>query len=293
MAAHTDQQSPLLLALMALLDDDDPAVTTAVQRKLVELGGAAAPALRGVMETESNPVALEHARAALGNIAVGVFRAGIERLVEGLEEEQDIDLEAAAFAVALIAYPELESREYSQQLDRFAERLKFVVANSSDDLSRAKAVGRYLFQELGFRGAAQNSYYDPANSFLNNVMDRRVGIPVSLSVVVLLLARRLGLPIAGISFPARFLLQYQGRDDNFFIDTFDGGAILSYQDCCDLLRVMGINYHPRYLEPASNREIVARMLRNLAEIYREREPERTAQLLWAIRRILPSIVTYD
>lgn len=293
MATQTDQYSTLLPALMALIDDDDPAVTASVLEKLVELGAAAAPALREVMETEPNRVAVEHARAALGRISVGVFRRGIEQLVGGLEEDQDIDLESAAFTVALVAYPELEIREYSQQLDRFASQLKFVVANSSDEFSQAKAIGRYLFQELGFRGAAQNSYYEPANSFLNNVIDRRVGIPVSLSVVVLLLARRLELPIAGISFPARFLLQYQGSDDNFFIDTFDGGSILSYQDCCDLLRVMGINYHPRYLEPATNREIVARMLRNLAEIYREREPDLASELLWAIRRIIPSTVAYD
>ena len=293
MAAQTDPYSKLLPALMALIDDDDPAVTASVQGKLVELGIAAAPALREAMETGTNPVTLEHARAALGKIAIQVFHGGIERLVEGLEEEPDTDLETAAFTVALVAYPDLNVPKYSQQLDQLASQLQFAVANSSDDVARAKAVGRYLFQELGFCGAAQNSYYDPANSFLNKVIERRVGIPVSLSVVVLLLARRLGLPIAGISFPARFLLQYQGQEDSFFLDTFDGGSILSYQDCCDLLRVMGINYHPRYLEPATNREIVARMLRNLAEIYREQQPQLTAELLWAIRRIIPSTVAYD
>lgn len=182
------------------------------------------------------------------------------------------DLASAALAIARVEYPALETERYLDRLDamgeRAAQRLGGSVETSSESI---KALNEYLYDEEGFAGN-RDRYDDPRNSFLNEVLDRRTGIPISLAVVYLELARRTGLGITGINFPGHFLLRAPGviAGDDLIIDPFHGGALLSEYDCRQLLRNhVGDEaaFDCSLLAPATRHEIVVRMLVNLKRLY--------------------------
>jgi regulator of sirC expression with transglutaminase-like and TPR domain len=182
------------------------------------------------------------------------------------------DLAPAALTIARVEYPALEPRRYLDRLDemgeRAAERLGPSVTTSSESI---KALNEYLYDEEGFAGNRER-YDDPRNSFLNEVLDRRTGIPITLAVVYLELARRAGLGITGVNFPGHFLLRAPGRmaGDDLIIDPFHGGALLSESDCRQLLRNHAgdeADFDRSLLAPATRHEIVVRMLVNLKRLY--------------------------
>ena len=182
------------------------------------------------------------------------------------------DLASAALAIARVEYPALETGRYLDRLDemggRAALRLGASVKTSSESI---KAFNEYLYDEEGFAGN-RDRYDDPRNSFLNEVLDRRTGIPITLAVVYLELARRAGLGITGINFPGHFLLRAPGviSGDDLIIDPFHGGALLSELDCRQLLRShVGDEaaFDRSLLAPATRHEIVVRMLVNLKRLY--------------------------
>jgi len=137
-----------------------------------------------------------------------------------------------------------------------------------------REMNHYLYGQLGFQGCRQDrdSYFDLENSFMNRVIDRRIGIPITLSVVYLLIGQRLKLPLYGVGFPARFLVKYRSSTEEFYIDPYNNGSIINYSECRRFLREINVDYRPEYLEPISNRLTVARMLRNLHDIYQQQEP---------------------
>ena len=192
--------------------------------------------------------------------------------LEGSLNAAGADLAPAAFAIARVEYPALETARYMDRLEemgaRAARRLGPSVATSSESI---KALNEYLYDEEGFAGN-RDRYDDPRNSFLNEVLDRRTGIPITLAVVYLELARRAGLNITGINFPGHFLLRAPGliSGDDLIIDPFHGGALLSEFDCRQLLRThVGDDaaFDRSLLAPATRSEIVVRMLVNLKRLY--------------------------
>ena len=152
------------------------------------------------------------------------------------------------------------------------------------------ALNQFLFRELGFRGN-DKEYYDPRNSYLNEVIDRRTGIPITLSILYMELGRRVGLPLEGVSFPGHFLVRLRLSGGVLILDPFSGGAPQSEPELRQRLqRVIpegaaadvSVAELPldQFLEPASNRQILARLLRNLKAIYRDADkPERLLQVL--------------
>ena len=149
------------------------------------------------------------------------------------------------------------------------------------------AINEVLFGQLGFRGN-EDDYYNPANSFLNQVMDRRLGIPISLSLLYMFIARRVGLPIVGIGMPGHFLTRYQTPTDEFYIDAFHGGQLLSRIDCKKRLVNLAVDYDERHLAPITPRRILQRLIANLHLIHKEkrhrREAERLERYLVALAR---------
>jgi regulator of sirC expression with transglutaminase-like and TPR domain len=181
------------------------------------------------------------------------------------------DLAAAALAIARVEYPALEAQKYLDRLAgmgaRAAERLGTGTQTTSESI---KAFNEYLYDEEGFAG--NREYYDdPRNSFLNEVLDRRTGIPITLAVVYLELAHRAGLNIMGVNFPGHFLLRAPGEmGEDLIIDPFHGGALLSEFDCRQLLRHHVDDdsaFDRSLLSPATRHDIVVRMLVNLKRLY--------------------------
>ena len=187
------------------------------------------------------------------------------------------DLAPAALAIARVEYPSLDPRPYLATLDRMGEeaaaRLGFISEPPQE--GSVRAFNEYLYDEQGFAGNRER-YDDPRNSFLNEVLDRRTGIPISLAVIYLEVARRAGLRVDGVNFPGHFLLRARdgGRRDSgaeiVIIDPFHGGAQLSEHDCRQLLRQhIGDEaaFDASLLAPATRHDIVVRMLVNLKRLY--------------------------
>jgi regulator of sirC expression with transglutaminase-like and TPR domain len=182
------------------------------------------------------------------------------------------DVMPAALAIARIEYPALEAQPYLDRIDAMgrnaAARLTGVAAVSSEAIA---VLNEYLFEEEGFSGN-RDHYDDPRNSFLNEVLDRRTGIPISLAVIYLEVARRAGLDVTGVNFPGHFLLRAGGAlvGDDLIIDPFHGGALLSEFDCRQLLRKhVGDDaaFDGSLLAAATRHDIVVRMLVNLKRLY--------------------------
>ena len=142
-----------------------------------------------------------------------------------------------------------------------------------------------LFKELGYRGNRKD-YYDPKNSYLNMVIERKLGIPISLSAVCVCLARRLGQKVEGVGMPGHFLLRYRSGRHSVFLDPFDQGRRWTHQDCVAHLESEGYGFREEYLRAVTDREVLARMLANLLQIYHARQDaartDRVTRMLSAI-----------
>jgi len=195
--------------------------------------------------------------------------------------DNTIDLGAAALWIAAEEQPGLDPDPWLERLDALGERLQDRLRGVSDDLGRLSLLTNLLFGEEDLRGNAED-FYDPRNSFLNQVLDRRLGIPITLAVVCMEVGRRAGLTLEGIGFPGHFLLRL-ARHPNVVIDPFDRGRLLSGKDCEAMLERMAQGSRgldPRRLRPAGPRQILQRVLNNLRGIYVHRgELERTVAVL--------------
>lgn len=190
--------------------------------------------------------------------------------------DAEIDLAQAALLIAEDEYPGLDIATYIERLDAIgdAARARLLdVDKPGERLSpaRLERVLAFVYRDLGFSGNATD-YYDPRNSWLNDVLDRKTGIPITLAVVVLEILSRAGVEAAGVSFPGHFLVRSPGPAGPLFVDPFDG-RILSREDLRELHgRVAGepSDPDPRLLEPVGSRQVLVRMLHNLRGIFAAR-----------------------
>jgi regulator of sirC expression with transglutaminase-like and TPR domain len=217
--------------------------------------------------------------------------ASLDAFAAQLAREDDkIELARVSLMIAEDAYPSLDVEHYLAEFERLAQRLREQLPQPHGAEECVVALNQFLFDDLGFWGNTDD-YYDPRNSYLNEVMDRRTGIPISLAVVYMELGRRIGLPLEGVSFPGHFLVRLRLRGGMLVLDPFTGGVPQSEDELRQRLhRVIPdgatgpvpVTQLPieQFLEPATNRQILARMLRNLKGIYREADkPERTLEVL--------------
>jgi regulator of sirC expression with transglutaminase-like and TPR domain len=180
-----------------------------------------------------------------------------------------VDLAHASLLVACEEYPDLDVDRYVSRLDTLAGELRARVSTAAEPAILASALSRLLVEEEGFRGNTRD-YYDPRNSFLNDVLDRKTGIPITLAMVYMEVARRAGVAIDGVGLPGHFIVKLPGRDSGLLMDPFHGGALLSIEDCqarLDRIYEGRLKIKPSMLAPCGRKEILARMLRNLKAIY--------------------------
>jgi regulator of sirC expression with transglutaminase-like and TPR domain len=257
-------------ALIKLLSDENARVARMVKEKLVEIGDPAIPFL---LEAESRqPVMAQRIEAVLDEIRGSRLEEELRQLSNREYQGIELDLEQGAFLIARYAYPALDVGAYVRRLDAMAEAVWDRMGTRGSADQAVKTLGRYLFGEQGFRGNSKH-YYDPDNSYLNRVIDRRTGIPISLSVLYLLIGRRLDLPVYGVGMPGHFLVKFEGERHPIFVDCFNGGAVLTEQDCQRFLCQAGYGFDEQYLARSSHRAILIRMLKNLIVVYdRMNEP---------------------
>jgi regulator of sirC expression with transglutaminase-like and TPR domain len=196
-----------------------------------------------------------------------------------------LPLDEAAFLIAAHATPGLDVSFYLSRLDDLAATCR---APTLDGLVA------HLFGSGRFRGN-QDDYYDPRNSFLSDVVDRGLGIPITLSVLAMEVGRRVGVPLAGAGLPGHFLLRDK-VDPSVFVDAFNGGRLLDLRGCAELHRRLAgpdAQFDPGWLEPVSRWSIVARMLANLKAIYTQRGDRRSLRWVLALRCLVPGLAQGD
>lgn len=272
-----------LLALVSLLSDENPRVVAEARRALREFGALALPSLDlAVAGTDAK--LRSRARLARDEVRMALLESELLSLAKRLDRDPGA-LEHGCILLARTRDPDLDPTAIRAALDAMADDL----GSRLDEVRSPKVVvatmTRLLAQELGFQGNQRN-YYDPDNSYLDKVLQRRTGIPISLSAVYLFVARRLQIPLVGIGMPGHFLLRHAQADPMLFIDPFGGGRILTEADCLRYLDEGEFGYDPSYLLPMTDGTILLRMIRNLLIIYRNRGDPQRRDVLQRLKRVL-------
>ncbi|MCB1318988.1 MAG: transglutaminase family protein [Leptospiraceae bacterium] len=186
-------------------------------------------------------------------------------LIHRSNEDRDVDLESGAFLIARLGpRVDIDFCAFTEALDAMAawlrSRLQAIPEDAHSD--RLDAFRRFFYEEEGFNGNTTN-YYDPANSYLTAVLETRKGIPVSLSVLALLLARRVDFPLSGVNLPGHFIIKYRAPGLQIYLDPFNEGSYLTEEDCLNFLTRQGLEASALYLSRCSSVSILKRMYRNL------------------------------
>ncbi len=211
-------------------------------------------------------------------------RDDFERLVQG--PEPTLDLARAALLVAAEADPSVDVDGQIHTLDSWAEELRSRLQPDWNNLQKLARLRNFLFEELGFRGDHQD-YFSPSNVLLHQVIKRRRGIPLTLSIVFMELGWRIGIPFEGVGFPGHFLVRLAGEPRDLLLDPYNHGQSVSVDDCRRLLHdVTGgrMEFHGELLDSVSKRDMIARLLMNLKGAYLRRQEDDKA--LAAVERLL-------
>jgi regulator of sirC expression with transglutaminase-like and TPR domain len=214
----------------------------------------------------------------------GSVRAQLAAMLE--RPDHEIDLARAALLVAAEDDPALDPDAALATLRSWGDRLASTVAPERNSLQRLASLRNFMFDELGFRGDVQG-YYSPENSLLHSVMERRLGIPLTLGIVFIELGWRLGLDLQGVGFPSHFLVRLAGEAQDLLLDAYDHGGSVHEEDCRRMLLASSagvIPYHEGMIRSIGRREMVGRLLHNL-KIARLREGD-AALALAATDRLL-------
>ena len=196
------------------------------------------------------------------------FSTARQQFYQEIHQPQ-INLAKAALYLAQEDYPQLQIEPYLASLDQMAAAVATRLPAEAYPLKIIQALNQYLFNDLGFHGNS-SQYYDPRNSYLNSVMDRRTGIPITLSLVYLEIAARIGFPMVGVNMPGHFLIRPVVEEMQVFVDPFHQGEVLFVEDCEERLsQIFGrpVGFRPEFAAAVSPQQLLARMLGNLKGIY--------------------------
>jgi len=205
---------------------------------------------------------------------------------EALLADPVLRLDEAALALASEEYPGLDVRACLDRLDALAERVKERLGDQVRTALVLGALREVLFEEEKFR-ANEKDYYDARNSYLNQVLERRLGIPITLSILLMEVGRRVGLHFSGVGFPGHFLVKLElGHGPGLFVDAYSGGELLTADECMARFKHLahGREFDTRFLQAVPPRQILARMLHNLKRIYVEQGDD--VRAYWVIDRLL-------
>ncbi len=274
-------------ALLMLMDDPDPFVKEKVDERLSQLDESSVPILDEYREQSVDPKLRGMISELIHELTYPSFELEFIEYLEGgigsLEE-----LERGQLLLCRLDNPTLRTDLYRRQLDKMAARLEPSVHAGLTPGEQLQTFISFFFEKEYFKGA-DTDYMSPCNSFLHKVLQRRRGIPISLSMVMLFVARRLELPFYGVNMPMHFLIKYESENQSTLIDPFNKGRVVSIDQCSYFLRNHGIDPLPIHFERAPERDILARSVRNLVYSFeKEDNPERVAELQRLLGYIMQS-----
>ncbi len=265
--SHSSAPQPLTdsqrVALVTLLADDDPGVYQTIRQKLLAQGVQAKDWLKDY-SLHDDPVVRRRTKEIIQHFDKQA--ADNRFLAFCISHGEHFSVEQACWLLAQTEYPEINIAGYQAVLDDIAGELMVRIDFGAEPVAILAEINRYLFKDLGFKGNDQD-YYDPKNSYLNQVLNRKLGNPISLCLIYLFIARRLRLPVAGIGMPGHFICRFQSSIEEVFIDAFNGGRFWTKAECVKHLIMSGHSYNDRLLDPVSARRILIRICSNLHQIY--------------------------
>ncbi len=269
-----------LKALIDLLDDQQ--VFDQVRSKLLEYGSEALPYLTEVIRAE-DPERIERANSILEQIHRETFESEWKQMLRD-HAGRDLSLEESVWYITRIQYPAVDVSFYQEQLDALADEVIQRLQKRDSGITVVRRLIGVLVNDHDFNGNAEE-YYDEDNSYMNKVIENRMGIPISLSVLYMLVGGRIGIDLKGIGVPAHFMLKFTEQSDSsiYYIDPFHRGRILDRAAVQRFCMRLGVGFSEDYLTPVSNSEIVERMLRNLVMVYTKQDND---EMLEKLQRIL-------
>lgn len=255
-------------ALSRLIDDPDSDIRAALLREFEKLGNVGVQYLRGISAGENRVLGF-HANWYLRHLnytdPVEEFRTFIRSL--------QYELETGLLLLNRTIEPDLDIGECCSTLDEIAERCRELMFPPMSSREKCRVINRVLFHEYGFRGNVEN-YTDPRNSFLSEVLTTRRGLPITLSIIYILVAQRCGLDLEAVGLPGHFMAGCYDDGAPFFIDAFAGGIFRTPDDLMNQMRKKSISPKLSYLTPTPVREVICRCCRNLVNHYSQaRQPD--------------------
>ncbi|MEK7388734.1 MAG: transglutaminase family protein [Elusimicrobiota bacterium] len=252
-----------LRSLVTLLDDDDPDSVALVRRQILGIGTEIIPYIDELRAAANPKMAIR-----LDSVADELRFQDLRREFVRLAADRDPDLEHGVLLISRFGFPGIDVGVYQAWLNDTAAVLSRQIPPDAGIGDSVRTLCRHLFQVLGFAGN-ETRYYDADNSYFSRVIDTRRGIPVTLTVLVLLLARRLRLPVYGVGTPGHFLAGFRDAGDPLFIDCFHFGQFLTLPEVKRMLVRNGYDWRAEMGKPVNARDILARMMRNLISIYQK------------------------
>ena len=208
------------------------------------------------------------------------------------EADEDVDLARAALYISGTEYPDLDVNRCLNMLDSFAEQARRHAGEGRDLRGTIQGLSESLCRDEGFHGNGED-YYDPRNSYLSDVLDRRTGIPITLSLVYMEVARRLGLVFEGVGLPGHFVIRTGPPEQELYVDAFNGGQIMSRNDCERTVQELfhgRVEFRDEYLRPYTKKELLVRILTNLKHTYaRAQDYERAVSAADLTAMVDPSL----
>ena len=264
-------------SLIFLLEDPDPFVQEQVQLRFMELGDRAVPLLDQIRVQTKDKEEKKRAKEVLHKLTFSTLKGDFaELLLEGIGNRAQ--LERAVITLARFGHPTLRESEYVKILDHFADMIRPSLRYKRSEREKMRILMKFIFEDLNFRGDNKD-YHNPANGFIDQVIERRKGLPISLSLVAMFIARRLQLPVFGVNMPIHFMLAFGGEKEEQLIDPYDQGAEVSYDQCYFFLKKNNVTPKPEHFKMASDIDILARCIRNLMHSYeRNEEHDRVQEL---------------
>jgi len=267
-------------SLFRLLSDEDPSTILLVKQQLIDQGESGVSQLEDWLKEVTGSPAEEHLREVITRLKNTQCHTEFLEFCARVSVESDFDLEEASFLLSSTEYVATDMKPFRMILDGIATEVKTHLEQEGSP-SEMRSLSHVLHDKYRFRGN-RDRYYEAENTYLNRVLERRVGIPLTLSLLYLLVGRRLDMAIHGVALPGHFIVSWHGQ----FFDPFNHGRLLNEKACQQMVESRGQEFHPSHLSPATSRQVLSRMLMNLARVY---EIEEDRQRLSRIRKYLQAL----
>ncbi len=249
--------------LLKLVDDQSREIQKIVRKQLL------ANALELILNKRQYKSDLrKNNRKQLDNLLTNyhliLVRSALERLLNTTLE--DIDLEKTILVISFWSDPQVDCQRIQEELDRISQSIIATIPKTGHPLAFLDHISHYLFRELNIRGNTAD-YYNPENSYLHKLLETKKGIPITISILYILISRRLEFPVYGVPMPGHFILKFYDEEDEIFFDPFYEGKIYSRQMCFNYLKRVDVDNAEQILNGCANYEIVVRVLKNLHLVY--------------------------